>query len=152
MYRYTSVQFATFITLVADIQKELKTRRKTIKYLHNKEIIFIFAPENNKQQFRAAPFGIFGQKVMKTMDNIEAELKKAIVNGLEECRRKNTNPDDDMLWVMCGKCDDYTNEACVIMNITGGYTKCNDMDECAEKYTEICLNAGATANDIFLAY
>lgn len=63
MYRYTSVQFAIFITLVANIQKELKTRRKTIKYLHNKEIIFIFAPENNKQQFEPRPSAYLGKRL-----------------------------------------------------------------------------------------
>lgn len=90
---------------------------------------------------------------MKAKNNIKAELKKAIVNGLEECKVKNTNPDDDQLWVMCRKTEAYTNEALVIMtNLTGGYTECGDLDEVAEKYADICLGAGATAEDIYLGY
>ena len=56
-----------------------------------KENIFIFALENNKQQFRAAPFGIFGQKVMKAMTDIflapfkgmtKKQRVKAIIIGI----------------------------------------------------------------------
>lgn len=90
---------------------------------------------------------------MKTMNNIKAELKKAIVKGLEECKGKNVNPNNDQLWVMCRKNETYTNEACVIMTIRyGEYTECKDLNEVAERYTDICLNAGATADDIYLGY
>lgn len=90
---------------------------------------------------------------MKAMNNIKAELKKAIVKGLEECKGKNTNPDDDQLWVMCHKTEAYTNEACVIMTtLSGEHTECKDLDEVAERYADICLKAGATASDIYLGY
>ena len=90
---------------------------------------------------------------MKAMNNIKAELKKAIVKGLEECKADNVNPDDDPLWVMCRKTEAYTNEACVIKTILSGLCiKCKDLDEVVEKYADICLNAGATAEDIYLGY
>lgn len=90
---------------------------------------------------------------MKAKKNIKAELRKAIVENLAECKQTNTDPNDDQLWVMCKKTFAYTNEACVILTTSmGDYIECKDMAECADKYTDICLKAGATASDIYLGY
>ena len=63
--------------------------------------------------------------------------------------RNNARPDDDPLWVMCKKCDEYTDGAIIII---GDEVFSGTFSECVAKYTEICINAGADESDIYLGF
>ena len=66
----------------------------------------------------------------------------------------NARPDDDPLWVMCKKCDEYTDGAIIIKSsdIIGDEVFSGTFSECVAKYTEICINAGARESDIYLGF
>lgn len=66
--------------------------------------------------------------------------------------RNNARPDDDPLWVMCKKCDEYTDGAIIIKSsdIIGGEVFSGTFSECVAKYAEICINSGADESDIYL--
>lgn len=68
--------------------------------------------------------------------------------------RNNARPDDDPLWVMCKKCDEYTDGAIIIKSsdIIGDEVFSGTLSECVAKYTEICINAGARESDIYLGF
>lgn len=66
--------------------------------------------------------------------------------------RNNARPDDDPLWVMCKKCDEYTDGAIIIKSsdIIGDEVFSGTFSECVAKYTEICINAGAEEGDMYI--
>lgn len=66
--------------------------------------------------------------------------------------RNNARPDDDPLWVMCKKCDEYTDGAILIKSsdIIGDEVFSGTFSECVAKYAEICINSGADESDIYL--
>lgn len=66
--------------------------------------------------------------------------------------RNNARPDDDPLWVMCKKCDEYTDGAIIIKSsdIIGDEVFSGTLSDCVAKYAEICINAGARESDIYL--
>ena len=68
--------------------------------------------------------------------------------------RNNARPDDDPLWVMCKKCDEYTDGAIIIKSsdIIGGEVFSGTLSDCVAKYAEICINAGADESDIYLGF
>ena len=89
------------------------------------------------------------------------EIKKAvgmyseILNLAKQANaRNNARPDDDQLWVMCKKCDEYTDGAIIIKSsdIIGDEVFSGTLSECVAKYAEICINAGARESDIYLGF
>lgn len=62
----------------------------------------------------------------------------------------NARPDDDPLWVMCHKCDYYT-DGKILLNLANVVME-GTIADCAAKYAEICINAGADESDIYLGY
>ena len=68
--------------------------------------------------------------------------------------RNNARPDDDPLWVMCKKCDEYTDGAIIIKSsdIIGDEVFSGTLSDCVAKYAEICINAGARESDIYLGF
>ena len=64
----------------------------------------------------------------------------------------NARPDDDPLWIMCRKHEYYTDGAIIIKSsdIIGDEVFSGTFSDCAAKYAEICINAGADESDIYL--
>lgn len=89
------------------------------------------------------------------------EIKKAvgmydrILNLAKSAQvHNNARPDDDPLWVMCKKCDEYTDGAIIIKSsdIIGDEVFSGTFSECVAKYAEICINSGADGSDIYLGF
>lgn len=68
--------------------------------------------------------------------------------------RNNACPDDDPLWIMCKKCDEYTDGAIIIKSsdLVDGESFSGTLSDCVAKYAEICINSGADESDIYLGF
>lgn len=81
------------------------------------------------------------------------ELYNAIFSTLEECRRENEkNPDDDLLWCQCKRVDEYAGNRIISNRKLFICQEFDSQEQTAAHYAAICLNAGATAKDIYVDY
>lgn len=89
------------------------------------------------------------------------EIKKAvgmydrILNLAKTAQvHNNTRLDDDPLWVMCQKCDYYTDGKIILKSsdLVDGESFLGTLSDCVAKYAEICINAGADESDIYLGF
>lgn len=85
-----------------------------------------------------------------------AKMYNKVVEKMLECESVNTanNYETDNLFVQCKGGSHYTNEMGDIMpnDFDGEFYSCKGIEETAAKYTELCLAAGCTADDIYTSY
>ena len=89
-------------------------------------------------------------------------MYNAIMEGILKCHEENqpqfeSGEEFDYLWLQCKKTDYYTNNCCIIMPPFTDDDSLEDEEyknfaETAARYTEICLQAGATPSDLYLGY
>lgn len=85
-----------------------------------------------------------------------AKMYNKIVEKMLECESVNiaNNYETDNLFVECEGGTHYTNELGDIIpnDLDGEFYLCKGIEETAAKYTELCLAAGCTADDIYTDY
>ena len=86
-----------------------------------------------------------------------AAMYNKIMEALQECKRVNeaSNYDGDYLFVQCEGGTHYTNELGDIMPNAfeeDAWYSCKSMEETAAKYTELCMKAGCTPENIYTNY
>lgn len=85
------------------------------------------------------------KKIYRIYTRILDLVKRALVSN-------NSCPDGDPLWVMCRKCDYYTDGSIILDSnaIDDGEIYEGILYDCAAEYAKLCMDAGADENDFYL--